>query len=122
MVNTSVLLTHSNDDLQIKKNYRIEKASPDNFEKQSSNPSIKSWGHKKDERIPKMSKGSRRLNGLDLLPRKKQVSKIECNKNELDYDEMGYEIMYDTKSDEKMHSLSRTNSDSQSADNQNSLL
>ena len=91
---------------------------------------------KRDDRIPKMSKGSRRLNGYDLLPKRHALNKSKSsikrsNTNNLDDgnldddDNEGYEIIYDSKEDEqnKFNSLSNTlstaNSDSNHS-NQNS--
>ncbi|RNA40765.1 hypothetical protein BpHYR1_007768 [Brachionus plicatilis] len=75
---------------EYKSNYHIEKASPEVLEKQWSNSSIRTY--KKDDRVPRMSKGSRRLNGLEVLPRRRPIPKFEQHKTDFDYDEEGYEI------------------------------
>ncbi|RNA05460.1 hypothetical protein BpHYR1_022189 [Brachionus plicatilis] len=86
MVNTSLFVTNH----EYKRNYHIEKASPEVLEKQWSNSSIRTY--KKYDRVPRMSKGSRRLNGLEVLPRRRPIPKFEQHKTDLDYDEEGYEI------------------------------
>ncbi|RNA28202.1 hypothetical protein BpHYR1_007642 [Brachionus plicatilis] len=115
MVNTSLFVTNH----EYKRNYHIEKASPEVLEKQWSNSSIRTY--KKDDRVPRMSKGSRRLNGLEVLPRRRPIPKFEQHKTDLDYDEEGYEIMYESKLDEKISPVSHTNSELNSAENPNSV-
>lgn len=114
MVNTSLFVVNH----EYSRNYHVEKASPVALEKQWSNSSIGS--NKKDERIPKMSKGSRRLNGY-VMPRRRSIPRFEHHKTDLYYDEEGYEIMYESKFDEKVSPVSNTNSDANSPENHNSL-
>lgn len=115
MVNTSLFVTNH----EYNRNYHIEKVLPESLEKQWSNSSIRSG--KKDERIPKMSKGSRRLNGYDVLPRRRPIPKFEPHRADLYYDEEGYEIMYESKLSDKISPVSQTNSDINSTENPNSL-
>lgn len=114
MVNTSLFVSNH----EYSRNYHVEKITPEVLEKQWSNSSIRS--SKKDERIPKMSKGSRRLNGY-VMPRRRPIPRFDHFKTDLYYDEEGYEIMYEAKLEEKISPVSNTISDSNSPENHNSL-
>lgn len=140
----------NNSTLSVKKNFKFEipfreNSKEDALYKQSSNPSIDTslsrsryvtGNNNKNERIPRMSKGSRRLMGYGLLIPERRLNKSNLdltsvnskknkfNKNfeytDTEFDDEAYDLVYDSKVDAEnskiqQPTLSRTNSDSHSS-------